>query len=407
MVFALWRRPALLLRTISIIGSIACAVSAWWYVRNWVLYNDPIFSKALTEVLPFTIRYAPFSLSTAFVEAKTMFVSFFGSFGALQVPISPEHIWIYSTIVIMGAVGLIRFSLPGNSSTRQKKSALLMGLTVCFAAGLLFILNLRAYVFMGKYFFVALAPITILICTGICSLLPGRGRNLLLIIFICLIIAVNIDIGARILEPAFDQPRLVLIADQPEFNGKTRPLENGTVISQSFTSSRNNLCAIRIMFTANNPVFSEPVTFTLTEDNNSTTPLARITALLTNIIDTRYFFIFPPLPDSAGKTYQFSFSSPTATGTDVSLWYSNGEKQPTGTLQQGTQVLRGALFFSAYAFKGDRPKSAWEGINETAIRQGEYITVRELQMYAELPPSVKSSTGTHGKMERLMRAHDL
>ena len=52
LVWQLWRQPARLLRTGGAMLGIVAAIASWWYVRNWVLYGDPIgvaFTQAAVD----------------------------------------------------------------------------------------------------------------------------------------------------------------------------------------------------------------------------------------------------------------------------------------------------------------------------------------------------------------------
>jgi hypothetical protein len=160
------------------------------------------------------------------------------------------------------------------------------------------------------------------------------------------------------------------------------------------------------MFSACNPKAAGQVDFTLFDEQSAGVPLVNITLPVHNISDTRYFFIFPPIKDSGEKTYRFNLSSSARHSTGLCLWYARAERPEQGGLMQNHQSIDGNLFFTAYAFTGTEPMSVWEGIRETAIRQGEYITVRELQLYAELPTDLKTESKTHIKFNRLMKAYN-
>ena len=406
-VYAHRHRPTVMLRSAMIIAATLFAVSGWWYLRNWIIYDDPVFSKALTSVLPFTIRYAPFSPASALQELKTLFVSFFGFFGALQVPLAAGHLLIYATIAGMGAIGLCRFFAARHGTVFQRRVLLLLFVTVCTAAGLLFVLNMRAYVFMGKYFFVVLAPIAILVCAGMQALFPKGLRSMVFGLLIVVMILLNLDIFFRILKPAYMPVRVASMLDQPEFCCRTDELNADMTISQTFVASKDNLCAIRVMFSACKPDASAQVYFTLFDAKSDGVPLVSITLPVRNITDTLYFFIFPPIQDSRNKTFRFCLSSSARHSTGLCLWYTRNDGFENGAMLLNNQPFGGSLFFTAYAFTGSEPLSVWEGIRETAIRQGEYITVRELQLYVEMPQRLKEQTETHIKMNRLKKVYNM
>ena len=111
-----------MLRSALIIAAVSFALSGWWYLRNWILYNDPIFSKAIITIMPHIIRLAPFTITTAIEDLKTLYVSFFGFFGALEVPVSGGHLLIYGTIAGMGTIGMCRIFCAKNSTAFQRRA---------------------------------------------------------------------------------------------------------------------------------------------------------------------------------------------------------------------------------------------------------------------------------------------
>ena len=120
---------------------------------------------------------------------------------------------------------------------------------------------------------------------------------------------------------------------------------------------------------------------------------------------TKYFFVFPPIADSLGKEYEFSFEVPSKIpDSGVSLWYETSNCFVTGKLLINNKTVPGALYFTAYHFSGDVPRTDWQGIRATVIQQGWYITIPELQLYYERAKDFRVTTATQEKMIRLERA---
>lgn len=388
-----------------IIGCGTLLIAGWWYLRNWLLYNDPVFSRALTGILPFTVRYGSPSMASFLNEVKIMFVSFFGFFGALQIPIKPAHIWFYGCIVGTGVFGCAAAVKFKRHSTVQAKVLALAAVAVGFACILLFVLNLRAYVFMGKYFFVVLAPLALMVCAGLRFFSPAKYCGLVWTGLIVSLLAVNADVLVRVVRPAFLPVHVVEMLDQPDFSLSSAALDPGIIIEQTFVAPQNNLCALRVMFSGVNPNAGGKIRFTLVEKNSPEILMACITVPVRNITDTRYFFIFPPVKNSLGKTYRFSLSTAAHEYTGIGLWLSGDDAYADGAGFENGVLLPRDLFFTAYAFNGTVPRSIWEGHRETAIRQGEYIAVRELQLYVEMPLALQKKSPTHAKLKRLRRVY--
>jgi 4-amino-4-deoxy-L-arabinose transferase-like glycosyltransferase len=395
-----YKRKKDLLAAVLIILSFSFVISGWWYVRNWLLFNDPVFSKALITLLPFTRRYSIIT-ANSISDLRILFTSFFGYFGALQLSINAFHIGMYAIIIMLGAVGMCRFFLRRMFNKFQKEALELMFFTLLLAIWLVMVLNLKAYVFSGKYFFIVVTPFALCSCLGFQSLFPPHYKRAALSIVMLVLIILNIDILSRIIRPAYIKTQVIELVDQPEFCCRTDEITLNTTIGQTFISPHNNLCAIRIMFANQGALGYRKITFALREGSYNGKLLEQIDLQIKNIHNTRFFFIFPPIKNSAGKRYAFSFSCPSKSAQGTSLWYSATDCYPDGHMFKNDKPLRGDLFFTAYGFTGDQPRTVWEGIKTAAVRQEEYIGVRELQLYIEMPRVMREKSPTHRKMQRL------
>jgi hypothetical protein len=90
--------------TILVVGG---GLSGWWYIRNWYFYNDPIFTKALEALQPWSLRASPLNFDYLCKIFSRSFVSFFGNFGSMQFPINQVQLFIYSGLTFSSVVGLI------------------------------------------------------------------------------------------------------------------------------------------------------------------------------------------------------------------------------------------------------------------------------------------------------------
>jgi 4-amino-4-deoxy-L-arabinose transferase-like glycosyltransferase len=389
-----------LLVALLITFSSAFFISGWWYLRNWLLFNDPVFSNALITLLPFTRRINILT-ANSISDLIIMFTSFFGYFGALQISISAFHVGMYVIITVLGAVGMCRLFLRRLLNQFQMEAIELIFFTLLCAIGLILVLNLKAYVFSGKYFFIVVAPIALFFCLGFCSLFPVQCKNAALIILMLLLVILNLDIVVRVLKPAYIRPRVVEYIDQPKFCCRTDVVTATTTIGQTFISPQDNLSAIRIMFANPGRLSNGKITFVLREGGSNGRLLEQIDLSIKNVHNSRFFFIFPPIKNSAGKRYSFSFHCPSQTEYGISLWYSSADCYTDGHMFKNDEPSSGDLFFTAYGFTGDYPRTDWEGIKAAVIRQEEYISVRELQLYVEMSRELKEKVPTHAKLLHL------
>ena len=151
---------------------------------------------------------------------------------------------------------------------------------------------------------------------------------------------------------------------------------------------------------------SGEITFTLRELKKNGKALVTMQYPLKKIRDfNRYFFIFPPIKDSRGKEYELSLTSPSVPeGKGVSLWYEANDSKLGGKMHVNNVPVDGALYFSAYYFTGDYPRTDWEGRRQLVINDGLYIYIPELQLYYEQSKEFHIHTATHSKIQLVEKA---
>ena len=394
-----------------IILTVTGFVSGWWFIRNWTHYHDPLLSRAVEAVYPWFVRGRLPSLEDLRMVIETSFYSFFGYFGALQFTISTGQFYLYGALIILGICGLLRLSIATNKETtlgvfqRQMLGMLLLSL---LSAEVFFVIVNIKYkgMFLGRYLYPVIAPIAVLLFTGLRSLIPFRLRNPTLVMISLVLLILNLDVLFRIVKPAYANTGLEKCVDQPEFCCSTPQINKTMNISQTFLCPKNNLSAIRIMIShQGNPIRGE-LEFILREVGANARDLYRIPLQTKTVANcTRYLFVFPPIKDSMGKRYSCYFSSPSQqAGQGISLWYASHDNYHDGLLQLNGNPSEGDLYFQAYCFTGERPETDWQGRKATVIEQGWYVTIRELQLYNELSKDLRERTETHTKLLRLERA---
>ncbi|MEM7536875.1 MAG: glycosyltransferase family 39 protein [Chloroflexota bacterium] len=80
-------------------------IAGWWYVRNWLLFDDPTGISALTSVLP--ARPEPLRLDELWTLAPGVWRSFWGVFGWFNIVAEPWFYAVYNWICIVGFSGAI------------------------------------------------------------------------------------------------------------------------------------------------------------------------------------------------------------------------------------------------------------------------------------------------------------
>jgi len=159
--------------------------------------------------------------------------------------------------------------------------------------------------------------------------------------------------------------------------------------------------------TVDNPPETLLFTLTATDHQKNSRVLHTIRFSARDIRDfTRYYFAFPPVADSAGKHYTFSFAAePGPSNSDaLGLWHSRQDRYSQGSLLINEQPENGDIFFKVYSFTGDRPATLLEGSRPHAYQQGLYLDIWELQLYQQQSKEFRIQTHAHEKLRRLQAA---
>lgn len=390
-----------------VLFAVATLVAGWWYLKNWLISNDPFLAKTVLTFYPWFMRHIPPSPGEVGRMLVRTFISFFGYFGAMQFSIQPYHLFTYGCVLLLGAAGWFRLRTRDILTPFQRKALGVLLITLMGGLGFFILLNIN-YVgsSMGRYLFVAIAPIAILTFTGMWWLPPPPLKNSFLMTLAFLLLIMNLNTLFLVLKPAYAKPLLSMGAHQPRFSHPTPGINSAVTISQSFISSHNNLSGLQVMFSNLSKKKRGEVTFSLTDTRYPGSVLRQSTLPIREITDnTKYFFSFPPLSDSKDKEYLISIRAPSLPGeTDISLWYESHDAYPDGTMFINGVPASGDLFFTAYYFTGNQPETMWQGTREQIIKQGLYITIRELQLYHERSKVFREKTTTHEKILFLQNA---
>lgn len=382
-----------------LIMTAAMAVAGWWYLHNLIKYHDPVFAKSIVAMQPWAVRNVPFSWGYALSLAKITFISFFGCFGSMQIPLAAFQLGLYGSMVSLACFGLVKTAVRKKPADIQTKNMLVMAAAIVCGLLLYMQFNMQYSMFMGRYFFVFIVPLAICFSCGFKMLFPRRWQAPLLVVASCLLVAVSVDVFFRTLQPACIEPSLAEGCMQKSFSHPTPAISGSTTIGEVFTAPRDGLCAIRVMFASETETRHGNLHFTLREaDTNHL--ICRIATPLADIeFSSKYFFVFPPVPDSIGKKYLFSFAAPsTSHDQGISLWYDPSSSDNMSSLRINDAPRPGNLYFATYHFTGDHPTSVWEGIRPAAINQGWYISMRELQYYGEIAYDLKKTLLTNNKI---------
>jgi 4-amino-4-deoxy-L-arabinose transferase-like glycosyltransferase len=168
-------------------SAVVMALSGWWFVRNQVLYGDPLGWQVYQTIGYRDVRGAPLALTdprgffTAQIGTFDDFLrSFVGRFGWLNVKM-PR--WFYDGARLCLAAALAGWLVTAGVTIRrralqiQRPVLMLIGLVV--VGQLIFLMNVIAMCAggcsQGRYLFPIAAPLMLLIGIGLLGWLPRRA----------------------------------------------------------------------------------------------------------------------------------------------------------------------------------------------------------------------------------------
>jgi 4-amino-4-deoxy-L-arabinose transferase-like glycosyltransferase len=211
------RSPALLVRAgLAVTLPIVLGVG-WWFIRNQILYGDPLGWAVFAEVYAAVFRTTPFTANDLRHFFTTQMNSFWGLFGWMNVW-APS--WFYTTIRLFSAtslIGLLAFlGLAFRRLSPFQRSAVGL-LAVAALAQEMYMLyavqRFDASWYQGRYLFSVIAPLFLLASIGIHHLLPRAYGNYLAAICGTGLFALALYMPFRVIAPAYPtipQPKSAL-----------------------------------------------------------------------------------------------------------------------------------------------------------------------------------------------------
>jgi len=171
-----------LLRSVLCVGSIVAIIAGWWYLRNHILYGEPTGCKLNAELNPSLIRqksiWSPYFRD---VFPKVTFASFWGVFGWMNVIVEPALYVLYLGLMTVAFVRLCVQISDLRTSDGRSTRIQFCGLLVLLAFALLalielVIMNLTLDNTQGRFMYVAISAISVLMSVGLTRAFGGRQR---------------------------------------------------------------------------------------------------------------------------------------------------------------------------------------------------------------------------------------
>lgn len=203
-----WERrdPMALLRWSATVFGIAGLIAGWWYVRNWALYGDPTGLNVMLQVFGHRSEpVSPLQLAREFQGLRWSYWAVFGWFNLLP------PAWVlrfFDLLSLLGTAGLIAFV---SQRMRARNWAILGRLGIPIAWLIIALVSLGRWTMMtsatqGRLLFPAISAVSMMLFTGLATLVPGRRRGLLLAALALLMAGIGLYTAFGVIRPAYAPP---------------------------------------------------------------------------------------------------------------------------------------------------------------------------------------------------------
>ena len=202
------RSVQLFIRGTLAMTSVVALVAGWWFVRNQLLYGDPLGWSVFRINFKSVLRRGPLPWSKVQEFFSVQFRSFWGVFGWMNVN-APD--WFYTAVQILLSLSLLSIVLwfvwrRYRTLTEFQKSALvLLGLAIAVQEGYMLwaVTRFNESWYQGRYIFPILGPLMILVSLGLTNWLPKRWSPVLATGLTLALASVAVLMQSQVIQPAY------------------------------------------------------------------------------------------------------------------------------------------------------------------------------------------------------------
>jgi hypothetical protein len=195
------------------LGLVVFLISGWWFIRNWILYGDPLGWQTFLSNWEVVRRSGKVTWPDVRAFFDVQFRSYWARFGWMTIS-APE--WIYRvllTMVGLSVMGWMRWfwqrrwrSLEDGTQLGVVTLLLFPLLQEAFQIRSIFTFDASWY--QGRYLFPAVASLSLIIAIGLWSLVSGWGRQVILGLFGLGLLTFAIITPIAIIRPIYARPTL-------------------------------------------------------------------------------------------------------------------------------------------------------------------------------------------------------
>ena len=207
------------LKPIAIAGGMLLLVAGWWYIRNAIVYHDPLGMAAISAA--FSKREVPLATLQVMREMLESFVSYWGVFGWMNV-LTDEFFYVLVRILsLLGIVGTLLFLLRVRWQVGSLRNHRWSAIALLLVWILLMLVSLASWTRtitgpQGRLIFPAIAAISILLFAGLTAWIPRRRAPHLAVGVATVLIVLATVIPFRSIMPAYAQPKRMALEETPQ-----------------------------------------------------------------------------------------------------------------------------------------------------------------------------------------------
>lgn len=224
-----WRRIAM--QTLAVYG-IAIIMAGWWYVRNWVLYDDPFGWQMFLSIHRHMIRPAAYTWDKFTNEFLAQIGrTFWGGFGFMHItfPETTKYLW---WLVGLALVGLLIAVYRKQLALRRQWAHWLVLLAVLFLLFISFVRFSAATLGAGhgRYLFPAAFSIGVLIVVGLNGFTAWKHERTLSLTLAVGMFFYAIWLPAMLVLPKYAPPAVATEAELLRSNTTEQELSSGVFL---------------------------------------------------------------------------------------------------------------------------------------------------------------------------------
>ena len=208
-----YRSIKLALRGGVIMGAAVAALAGWWFIRNQILYQEPLGISMYYTRHPDSLRSAPMQWNDLLDMFNAQLRSYFGIFGWMTIGM-PDWFYLATQLLLLaGVIGVVAAIVTGRFKrlTRYQVFALLFLGAAIVIDELVWIVNVNragASQYQGRYMFPIIGPLMILTAYGILTHLPRRAGVYLSVGLAVVIASIAFVTPFNVIAPAYSMVTL-------------------------------------------------------------------------------------------------------------------------------------------------------------------------------------------------------